>query len=241
MERGPRPRRLAAPALAAATFFIVSGGPYGLEEILQAHGYARGLVLLLALPIVWALPVALLVGELGGALPRNGGYYEWVRRGLGPFWGLQEAWLSAAYAVVDLALYPTLLAAYLSQLWPALGGTADGRAGWWIALAMIALCTVWNAAGIRAVGIGSELVGVAVLGPFAVMVARAAARLPSGGLERIASSLRAPAAAGGGGATWAAGLLLALWNYLGWDNASTFAGEVRYPQRAYPRAMIARG
>ncbi len=238
MDRRPPPRRLGALALAAATFFIVSGGPYGLEEILQAHGYARALALLLALPLLWALPVALLVGELGSALPRNGGYYEWVRRGLGPFWGLQEAWLSLAYTVVDLALYPTLLAAYLSQLWPSIGGTADGRAGWWIALAMIAVCTLWNAAGIRAVGIGSELVGVAVLGPFAIMVAIAALRLPDGGLERIAAALREPPAAVGG-ATWAAGLLVALWNYLGWDNASTFAGEVRDPQRAYPRAMLA--
>jgi amino acid transporter len=239
MEGGPRPRRLGTLALAAATFFIVSGGPYGLEEILQAHGYARGMALLLALPLLWALPVALLVGELGSALPRNGGYYEWVRRGLGPFWGLQEAWLSAAYAVVDLALYPTLLAAYLSQLWPSIGTTADGRVGWWIALGMIALCALWNAAGIRAVGIGSEVVGVAVLGPFAVMIALAAARLHAGGLDRIASALREPAAAPSGTATWAAGLLLALWNYLGWDNASTFAGEVRDPQRAYPRAMLA--
>src|SRR5512141_399081 len=128
------PRRLGPLALAAATFFIVSGGPYGLEEILQAHGYRRALALLCVLPVVWSLPVALLVGELGSALPRTGGYYEWVRRGLGPFWGVQEAWLSAAYAVVDLALYPTLLAVYLSQVWPSIGGTADGHAGWWIAL-----------------------------------------------------------------------------------------------------------
>ncbi len=236
-ERRPRPRRLGMLALGAATFFIVSGGPYGLEEILQAHGYGRGLALLLALPLVWALPVALLVGELGSALPVTGGYYEWVRRALGPFWGLQEAWLSIAYTVVDLALYPTMLAAYLSQLWPWIGGTSDGRAGWWIAVGMIALCTLWNAAGIRAVGFGSEIVGLAVLGPFAVMVAVALARLPAGGVERIAASLHAPAA-GAGATTWAAGLLLALWNYLGWDNTSTFAGEVKDPQRAYPRAML---
>ncbi len=237
MDPGPRPRRLGTLALAAATFFIVSGGPYGLEEILQANGYARALALLVALPLLWALPVALLVGELGAALPLTGGYYEWVRRGLGPFWGLQEAWLSIAYTVVDLALYPTLLAAYLSQLWPAIGGT-EGRAGWWIAIATIAACTLWNAAGIRAVGLGSEVVGVAVLGPFAVMVALAASRLPAGGLSTLAAALRAPAS-GGGATTWAAGLLLALWNYLGWDNASTFASEVRDPQRAYPRAMLA--
>jgi amino acid transporter len=239
MDPGLRPRRLGTLALAAATFFIVSGGPYGLEEILQAHGYGRALVLLVALPVAWSLPVALLVGELGGALPRTGGYYEWVRRGLGPFWGLQEAWLSMAYTVVDLAIYPTLLAAYLAKAWPSLGGTSEGRAGWWIAVAMIALCTLWNVAGIRAVGIGSEVLGVAVLGPFVAMAVLAAARLPSGGWERLVAAIREPPPAAGGGATWAAGLLLALWNYLGWDNASTFAGEIHEPQRAYPRAMLA--
>jgi len=32
---------------------------------------------------------------------------------------------------------------------------------------------------------------------------------------------------------------VAMWNYMGWDNASTVAGEVENPQRNYPRAMIA--
>jgi len=29
-----------------------------------------------------------------------------------------------------------------------------------------------------------------------------------------------------------------MWNYMGWDNASTIAQEVERPQRTYPRAMI---
>jgi amino acid transporter len=35
------------------------------------------------------------------------------------------------------------------------------------------------------------------------------------------------------------GLLIAMWNYMGWDNASTIAAEVKQPQRTYPRAMMA--
>ena len=30
-----------------------------------------------------------------------------------------------------------------------------------------------------------------------------------------------------------------VWNYMGWDNASTIAQEVERPQRTYPKAMIA--
>ena len=34
------------------------------------------------------------------------------------------------------------------------------------------------------------------------------------------------------------GVLIAMWNYMGWDNASTIATEVERPQRTYPRAML---
>jgi amino acid transporter len=36
----------------------------------------------------------------------------------------------------------------------------------------------------------------------------------------------------------AGALLVTLWNYMGWDNASTIAQEVEDPQRNYPRAMF---
>jgi amino acid transporter len=42
--------------------------------------------------------------------------------------------------------------------------------------------------------------------------------------------------AGVGGVSTA--ILVALWNYMGWDNASTVAREVEDPQRNYPRAMF---
>ena len=34
------------------------------------------------------------------------------------------------------------------------------------------------------------------------------------------------------------GVLIAMWNYMGWDNLSTIAGEVESPQRTYTRAMF---
>jgi amino acid transporter len=44
----------------------------------------------------------------------------------------------------------------------------------------------------------------------------------------------APAA----GADFAGAVSVTLWNYMGWDNASTVAQEVQEPQRNYPRAML---
>ena len=99
----------------AATFFMVSGGTYGTEQIISGAGYGHGILILLFLPVLWCLPTAFMIGELSSALPCEGGYYAWVRRGLGNFWGFQEAWLSLAASIFDMAIYPTLFVFYLKQ------------------------------------------------------------------------------------------------------------------------------
>jgi amino acid transporter len=213
--------------LMAATFFMVSGGPYGIEDILDA-GYLKGLIILLALPFFWSLPTALMIGELASALPEEGGFYVWVRRAMGPFWGYQEAWLSLAASVFDMAIYPTLFVLYLGRLFPA------WTAGWhgvaW-ELALIALCCVWNLWGAPAVGEGSVGLFVLLLSPFVVLVSVAiwhGAHLPSH-ISWVRSGEE-------GGLSTA--ILVAMWNYMGWDNASTVAREVDEPRRNYPRAMV---
>jgi amino acid transporter len=229
-------RKIGLGALTAATFFIVSGGPYGTEEIVGGHGYGGALLLFVLVPILWSLPVGLLVGELGAALPHTGGFTVWVTRGLGRFWGLQEGWLSALVGLVGLAIYPTLMVGYLARLWPALGDIAIGGAGWWACLGLVAACTAWNALGIRRVGQGSEVLGLLLLAPFAAVIVLGALALPSGGLEAARAAFATPPPASD--SAWVAGLVLAMWNYTGFDNAGTFAAEVDDPQRNYPRAML---
>ena len=66
-----------------------------------------------------------MVGELSAAMPQEGGFYVWVRRAMGPFWGFQEAWLSLVASIFDMAIYPSLFVAYLGKLFPA--ATVGGR------------------------------------------------------------------------------------------------------------------
>ena len=99
--------------LIAATYFMVSGGPYGIEDILGGAGYGWAIAILLVLPILWSLPTALMIGELASAIPAEGGFYIWVRRALGPFWGYQESWLSLSASIFDMALYPAIFVLYL--------------------------------------------------------------------------------------------------------------------------------
>jgi len=112
---GLAPRKMRFLPLIAATFFMVSGGPYAIEDILGGAGFARAIIILLVLPIVWSLPTALMIGELASAIPAEGGFYIWVRRALGPFWGYQEGWLSLSASVFDMAIYPAFFVSYLGN------------------------------------------------------------------------------------------------------------------------------
>jgi amino acid transporter len=214
--------------LVAATFFMVSGGTYGTEEIIHGAGYGRGILILLFLPVLWCLPTAFMIGELSSALPQEGGYYAWVRRGLGNFWGFQEAWLSLAASIFDMAIYPTLFVFYLKQMSPWFGA---GNHGIYAGLFVVATCAALNLAGIRVVGITSLWLFFLLSAPFALIVAMAPFKMGA-----LAEAHAAPAATGLG---LLGGVLVAMWNYMGWDNASTIAQEVERPQRTYPRAMIA--
>ena len=218
-------------SLIAATYFMVAGGPYGLEDIIGSAGYGRALLLLLVIPLFWSLPTSLMVGELASAIPEEGGYYCWVRRALGRFWGFQEAWLSLAASIFDMAIYPVIFVLYLSRLEPA--WTAGFRGTLW-ALAVVVLCAAWNLRGARAVGEGSIGLFVLLLAPFVVLFFVGMWRAftaHTGGVSALLRPVAAPDLAGA--------ISVALWNYMGWDNASTVAQEVEDPQRNYPRAMLA--
>jgi amino acid transporter len=225
---GFAPRKMRFLPLVAATFFMVSGGPYAIEDILGGAGFARAIVILLILPIVWSLPTALMIGELASAIPAEGGFYIWVRRALGPFWGYQEGWLSLSASVFDMAIYPAFFVSYLGKFSPNL---TVGWYGYAWKLGVVVLCCAWNLRGAPAVGEDSVWMSALLLAPFAVFVVSGFWR----GFTAHAAVQWSGSASGPGLST---AILVAMWNYMGWDNASTIAQEVENPQRAYPRAMI---
>jgi len=214
--------------LVAATYFMVSGGPYGLEDIIGKAGYGWALLLLLAVPLFWSLPTSLMVGELAAAVPLDGGFYQWVRQAMGPFWGFQEAWLSLAASVFDMAIYPTTFVLYLSHVAPRL---TAGHGGLLLKLAIVGISAVWNLRGAVSVGRGSERMMAVSLSPFVALIGLAVWHGLRHGVTAAAGG--APADMDIGGA-----ITVTLWNYMGWDNASTIAQEVDDPQRTYPRAMF---
>ncbi len=219
--------RLTLWPLVAATFFMVSGGTYGTEDIVHGAGYGRAILILLLTPLLWSLPTAFMIGELSSALPFEGGYYAWVRRAMGNFWGFQEAWLSLVASIFDMAIYPTLFVAYLTRMFP---WFQVNNRGWWVALAVVIACALLNIAGVKVVSMTSLWLFFALSAPFVAIVLLAPFKLGA-----LANAVTKPTTST---VDILGGLLICMWNYMGWDNASTIATEVERPQRTYPRAML---
>ncbi|MBZ5572817.1 MAG: APC family permease [Acidobacteriia bacterium] len=207
---------------------MVSGGTYGIEDIVHGAGYGRAILFLALTPLLWSLPAAFMIGELSSALPQEGGYYAWVRRAMGNFWGFQEAWLSLVASIFDMAIYPTLFVLYLTRLFP---WFAEGHRGLLVGLAVVVACTLLNIAGVHVVSTTSLWLFFLLSAPFALIVVFAP--LKYGGLLHAVTTPTTSKV------DLIGGLLICMWNYMGWDNASTIATEVERPQRTYPRAMLA--
>lgn len=209
-------------------FFNVSGGAYGTEGLAGSVGPGLALLTLIVVPVIWSLPETLIVGELASMLPEEGGYYRWVRRAFGEFWAFQNGWATWLYSLVDMAIYPVLFNEYLRWFFPSLG---TGSA-WIVSLAVIWGATAINLRGALPVGRVSIWAGSFVLLGFLALALFAvphAAHVPWRPFTNPGTTVRAGLAVG---------LSTALWNYIGWDNASTVQGEVIDASRSYPRALL---
>ena len=231
-SRAPSPetalrRTLGTVALVFILFFTVSGGPYTTETLVHEVGPGLGLLILLLVPIFWSIPEVLIVGELASMLPEEGGYYRWVDRAFGRFWAFQNGWLTWMYSLVDMALYPVLFIQYLRYFWPSMSPGIE----WLASLVVIWGATAINLRGASRVGRSSIIAGMFVMVGFVIVTIAALPHASHIPWRPFASG----ESHGLGGL--AVGISIALWNYIGWDNASTVQGEVEDASRSYPRAL----
>ena len=229
-------------ALASLVFFKTCRGAFGLEPLVGATGPGWAIVLILVTPLMWSLPISLMVAELAGLMPEEGGYYVRVRETLGQFWGVQAGWWAMAYAIGVMAIFPVLFVSYLSFFFPSLGTSADGAhpgtvalMRWLVAVLMIALAMAVNLRSAKDVGRTAKAGAAFVLGAFLVMIVVWLRRSADPGA--VVGVVRNDFAAEHKG-TLLLVLSILAFDFSGWDGASTYAGEVDEPQRNYPRAIM---
>jgi len=208
--------------LIAIIFFTVSGGPYGLEPLLNFAGAHGALMILLITPLLWDVPAIFTVLELNSMMPVEGGYYKWVKHALGTRWGFYEGWWTWLYTFVDLAIYPGLFVLYASFFFPSL-----------LALRIpICLCVIWASAGLNILGIvpvgkTSLFLGAVVFAPFIILFIIFFYH-HSRDIVLVSPSIKGLPFSSLGMA-----LYTVMWNCLGWDNVTTYAEEVEKPVKSY--------
>ncbi|KAL0312352.1 UNVERIFIED_CONTAM: putative polyamine transporter [Sesamum radiatum] len=231
ISEGPSPRvvnhgrKVSVLPLVFLIFYEVSGGPFGIEDSVNAAGPLLALVGFLIFPLIWSVPEALITAEMGTMFPENGGYVVWVSSALGPFWGFQQGWMKWLSGVIDNALYPVLFLDYLKSGIPALGG---GLPRVMAVLALTIVLTYTNYRGLTIVGWVAVLLGVFSILPFVVMGFISIPKLrPKRWLVADIHNV-----------DWNLYLNTLFWNLNYWDSISTLAGEVENPQKTLPKALF---
>lgn len=194
---------------------------------MQSAGAFLTLMGLLLAALLWGMPQALITAELASAIPVNGGPVVWVERALGPRWGFVNCWVVVFQQVTDIVLYPTLVANYASQLFPALTGIYP----YLIKVGVLLVAATLNTVGVENISMSASLLTALIMLPFFLLpcVALAQGQVfnwvavgPAGIPPTMASNL-------------AVFVSTVLWNMQGWSEVGCIAGEV--DGKVFPSGM----
>jgi hypothetical protein len=164
-------RELTLLPLFGLIYFTVCGGSFGVEPMVGWSGPGLTLLLLCITPIVYSIPNMLMV-ELNSMMPREGGYYHWIKQAFGPFAGFLAGWMNWVVAWVDVSIYPVLGAYYLGYFIPALrnGAVIGGmEVPAWVLSWIVALILIWLISYLSCaappIGLDHQLAGAVMLVP----------------------------------------------------------------------------
>jgi amino acid transporter len=203
------------------------GGPEAM------FGWIVGAVLALADGLIWA--------ELGAAMPGAGGTYLYLREAFQYRTGRLMPFLFVWSAVLFIPLIMSTgiigLVQYLGYLIPGVtddsGNTALGK------IIGVCITLLIMVALFRKIGqIGKLTTVLFVIMLAAVLSTIVAAFTHFSGAQAFAFT---PGAFGVGGTFWAglgAGLIIAVYDYLGYNTSAYLGGEVRDPGRTIPRSIV---
>ena len=178
---------------------------------------------------VIALCGALTYGELGAALPRSGGEYNFLSETYHPALGFAGGWVSATVGfAAPTALAAMALGKYTTAVFPIVDKTL-------IAVAVLAIVTWIHGNSLRA---GSRFQDVFTLIKLALVVFFIFAAAFAGTKQAITllpqpgdlPQLLSPA--------FAVSLIYVSYAYTGWNAAAYITGEMHDPQRNLPRALF---
>ena len=207
-------------------FCLCAAGAYGIEDMVPQAGPGLTLVMLILLPFLWSTPMGLVASELGSAIPEEGGFYKWVQRACGEFWGFQAGWWRTISIYVDNTIYVVLAGSYIASV-----VDLTPSEEYLFKASVVVFFTYINIRGIKDVGRVSAAISILVMIAFAMVAAFGFAHWQSNPFEPFMPPDQTLLQSIG------AGIAIGVWMYSGYESMSTMAGEIEDPQ-VIPRATL---
>jgi hypothetical protein len=79
----PPGKHIGTVPLAMIIFYSVAGGPFGLEGSVRTAGFLFSIIGFMVIPILYAVPEALMTAELGSAFQEASGGVAWAEEAFG--------------------------------------------------------------------------------------------------------------------------------------------------------------
>jgi amino acid transporter len=217
-------RRIGLAPFVAVLFAYCAGGPFELESMISTSGPGLGLMFLLVVPVLFAVPIALATAEMATLMPVEGGFYRWSRAALGDFWGFQCGWWNWTGTFLMSASYGVGMADYLDY-WFRLHSRAEH---WAVAFVLLLVVAYLNVRGIHLVGNLTLVLLLIMSVPLLVFVVLGFHHAHFNPFHPFFPTGRPWQGAFG------VGLAIALWSYAGYEQLSTVIEEVENPARNFP-------
>ncbi len=178
---------------------------------------------------VCALCGALCYGELGAALPRSGGEYNFLSRSIHPAVGFLAGFLAAT---VGFAAPIALAAMAFDKYAAAMGLTLPGHA---LALGVVTLVAGVHLLGVRRSGLFQNVVTAM---QFLLVIVFIVAGFFAKGHSGVSFAPQADSLHLIKSAPFAVSLIYVLYAYTGWNASSYLAGEAENPARTIPLSAL---
>jgi amino acid transporter len=187
--------------------------------------------------IFFFLPMSFVAAELATGWPLRGGFYSWVKLGMGPYWGFLAIWLQWA---ANIVWYPTIMVPAVASIAYLIKPEMANNA-WFMFIGVNLIYWVITVLNLRGMKESSTLSAIGVITgsliPGIVMVAFAVIWLATGHSSAVtfhAKDLVPPI-----GNLNSLVLLMGLITTLsGMEMSAVHVNDVKNPQHDYPRAIF---
>ncbi len=216
---GLKKSKMSALSIAFIIYCMTAAGAFGIEAMIPSTGPGMTLLMLVVIPVVWAVPICAAVSELSAFMPEESGIYVWTKKAFGEMWGFCMGWWGSLSVYLGMASYVVLVVSYVEKFIP-----LSPAGAMCVKVGMVLVFTAINLLGMKEIGIVSTVFSIVILAAFALVTVVGFANwefnpatpfIPEG--QGIIDSV-------------GLGICICIWMYCGYGCISNMAGEIANPE-----------